>query len=439
MNDIEYALEKARRGDESHAHIIYSYLSSFEKIILRGAGTFGSAFGKFLLEKKIPISRLSYWDIRASTLIEVNGIPVHEPLKEQLNIDKTLIIHCIPNGSLSGSVSEENLLTAGYQHHLSGMALFEGLMCSMKIETGFDPSICIKTTFCNWCACKRLPSLLLNECNTSLKSEISNELVFPVATFAINQKCTLQCTHCGQYINHYKADERINFPLDRIKKDIDSVFSAVDAIGYVSIIGGEPFLHPQLDAIINYVMTKKNFGVIGITTNGVCEISQSNLKTIKNGRTRIIFSDYTISLNEKQKNLFLKNVEKVANEGISYTIGQPLWNTPATLQKKAYSSERMAAIKSSCHSTSTCKTIQNGVYYPCSTTAGIGSHHMEDYPSDWVILDEASSPKDLRTKILATDRRDFYLSCNHCGDGGELLEKPGEQGIDLRYLHIGKR
>lgn len=433
MKNISEVLEQARRGDSEHAAAIERYLKGFRHIVLRGAGKFGTAFGAFLLAGGIPAEQLCYWDNRASELGEVNGVRVHHPFSSELDRESTLIINCIPNGSLSGSVGEQELLTRGYRYNLSGMALFEALMCAMKPETGFDAKVCIDTTFCNWCACQRLPSLLQMQCGTAQPGS-SAELVWPVATFVVNQKCTLECRHCGQYINHYAPQDRVNFPLERIKTDIDRICAAVDAIGYVSIIGGEPFLHPALLDIVDHVLTKPNFGVIGVTTNGICVLKRSQLDRLNNGKTRLIFSDYTRALSERQRELFAKNVRLASESGISYTVGEPLWSTPASLRKLDLPEPTRAAMKRGCNSLISCKTIQNGVYYPCSTTAGIGSHHLAQYPGDWVTIDETSSVGELRQRILQVDGRLHYESCDHCGEGGELLPMPGEQGICDRYL-----
>ncbi|MBI5579457.1 MAG: radical SAM protein [Deltaproteobacteria bacterium] len=437
MKNINEVLELARRGDSDHSAEIGRYIKGFRNIVLRGAGKFGTAFGAFLIAGGVPREQLCYWDIRAAELKEVNDIKVTMPFSSEFDRERTLIVSCIPNGSLSGSVGEQEFLAVGYRHYLSGMALFEALMCGMKPETGFDAKVCIGTTFCNWCACKRLPSLLYRECKKARLNDFSGKLVFPVATFAINQKCTLKCQHCGQYINHYPREERINFTLERIKTDIDRIFDAVDAIGYVSIIGGEPFLHPALNDIIDLVLGKPNFGVLGITTNGICDIKDKHIIKLNNRKTRLIFSDYTTSLSENQRNLFAKNVRHASESGINFTVGQPLWSTPASLRKLNLPGATKIAMKAGCNSINSCKTIQNGVYYPCSTTAGIGSHHLADYPCDWVRIDATHSAQELREKILQVDEQPHYESCDHCGEGGEMLQFPGEQGIRDQYRHVG--
>ena len=441
MNNIQLIIEHARLGDASHTQTIFNYLLSFRHVILRGAGSFGTAFGAFLLKHGIPRESIVYWDIRAHEYLSINGIPVLLPMQDLPgNPETTLYIHCIPNGSLSGSAGEREARSSGFGHYLSGMALFEALMCPLHGGSIFDPSICTEITFCNWCACKRLSSLLVEslEGNNPGMARRKHKLVYGVATFVVNQKCTLACADCGQYINHYAREDQINFPLQRIKTDIDRIMDAVDAIGYVSLIGGESFLHPHLNQIVEHILSKPNLGVLGITTNGICQINNTHLQAMSNRRTRIIFSDYTFALDEKKRALFQRNVRKVAEAGISYTVGQPLWCKPSSLLESQLDFATMRRMKTSCIATKTAKTIQNGVYYPCSVTAALGSHRIRNYANDWVVLDEFPSAEALRERLITVDQQAYYQSCRHCGDGGELLPYPGEQGISKRYFHIGK-
>jgi len=438
IKNIDNILEEARRGNTEYLSDIIGHLKSFKNIILRGAGNFGTAFGAFLLEKGVKKESLCYWDVRFEELKEINGILVVEPFSTENQEAEVLVINCMPNGSLSEGAGEKYIfLNKGYLYYLSGMALFEALMCEMTPEKGFDGKVCIDTTFCNWCACKRLPSLLQKQCKEKELNNFTDELIFPLATFVINQKCTLSCTHCGQYINHYQKKDQINFTHEDIKREIDWIFDAVDVIGYVSIIGGEPFMHPQLAEVIDYVLNKANYGVIGITTNGICEISDDFLrKYTESGKVRLIFSDYTEALSENQRKLFNKNVKKVQQSGISYTVGKPIWATPVSLLKLNLSESEKITKKENCNAKNSCKTVQGGVYYPCTTTANIGSHRVNEFLSDWVKLDDFCSAEDIRSAIKKVEEQPYYESCDYCGEGGLLLELAGEQGVSKEYKHI---
>ena len=65
-------------------------------------------------------------------------------------------------------------------------------------------------------------------------------------TLIINQRCSLKCKCCTSYMNEYPLEERKDIPLDRIYDDIDKFFDAMDSIGTVTVMGGEPFMHPDI-------------------------------------------------------------------------------------------------------------------------------------------------------------------------------------------------
>jgi hypothetical protein len=438
MFDIEAVLAAGEPGEGEEATGVLAYLKSFDHIVLRGAGFFGAEFGKRLLAMGVPKDKLVYWDLRAKEIGETNGIPVRMPYREELPKDRTLVINCIPNGVAAGRTIKAEVEEQGFANYVFGAALYEALFCEVNLRTGFDAKYCLATRVCNWNCCKRLTSLVGAECQKHGGGMPDDDMVFSGICFDISQLCSLQCKHCGQYMNSYTKEERINFPYERIKTDSDRFFDAVDVVGFLSVVGGEPFLHPDFSRIIDHLMTKRNFGIMGITTNGICRITREHLASLANGRTRVIFSDYTGVLSDTHKKLFQENVAKVREAGINLSVGTPIWITPPTLRYSHLSLEVKTAMKSSCHLANTCRTVHNGVYYPCSGAVAVMAHKVADYPTDYVRIDDALSTQDLRRRIKAVNRSAFYRSCEHCWDGGEALRNSAEQGCDERYGHLDR-
>ena len=73
------------------------------------------------------------------------------------------------------------------------------------------------------------------------------------------RRCNLSCTYCNEYDNFSKP-----VPLDTMKERIDQLHKLGTTI--VTISGGEPLLHPELDDLIRYIRSQ---GIItGMITNG---------------------------------------------------------------------------------------------------------------------------------------------------------------------------
>src|SRR5512147_1126727 len=73
------------------------------------------------------------------------------------------------------------------------------------------------------------------------------------------RRCNLSCTYCNEYDDFSKP-----VPLEVMKQRIDDLHRLGTTI--VTISGGEPLLHPELDDLIKYIRSK---GIItGMITNG---------------------------------------------------------------------------------------------------------------------------------------------------------------------------
>jgi len=73
------------------------------------------------------------------------------------------------------------------------------------------------------------------------------------------RRCNLSCTYCNEYDDHSKP-----IPLDTVRKRIDRLADLKTSI--VTLSGGEPLLHPELDDVIRRMRER---GVIaGMITNG---------------------------------------------------------------------------------------------------------------------------------------------------------------------------
>ena len=66
-------------------------------------------------------------------------------------------------------------------------------------------------------------------------------------------------------------------------------------------------MHPDISQIISHLCTKKNFGLISIATSGTYPIKPEQLEGLHDKRVNVSFSNYTLSINEKQQEMFYKN------------------------------------------------------------------------------------------------------------------------------------
>ncbi|HVB33222.1 MAG TPA: radical SAM protein [Patescibacteria group bacterium] len=90
------------------------------------------------------------------------------------------------------------------------------------------------------------------------KAALSTEHVVLAHIIPI-RRCNLACTYCNEFDKHSAP-----VPLDDLKRRLD--FLASFGTGIVTISGGEPLLHPELDDVIRHI--RRHRMIAGMITNG---------------------------------------------------------------------------------------------------------------------------------------------------------------------------
>lgn len=76
--------------------------------------------------------------------------------------------------------------------------------------------------------------------------------------------CNLNCEKCLNFNPYLK--ENIIDELENIKQDIDIFFNRVDCVYRFQISGGEPFLYPMLDKVLEYIYLNYKSKIIRLET-----------------------------------------------------------------------------------------------------------------------------------------------------------------------------
>lgn len=133
----------------------------------------------------------------------------------------------------------------------------------------------------------------------------------------ITTSCDLACPGCDRFIDF---DHSWHEPLSELKTNMDVWASRIQP-KRVSLIGGEPLIHPYLCEIVSH--TRKCFpnSIIEIFTNGILLNKQPNLidTLIKNSPAFISITIHT--RNQTVKNLINDNIKNyIQNKGIDFEI-----------------------------------------------------------------------------------------------------------------------
>ena len=140
--------------------------------------------------------------------------------------------------------------------------------------------------------------------NPEIQRGINAYSTIPFLDIEVGTACTLNCKYCNEFMRDLRAKGKSKMlNMDMICTDMEKLLSLMDRIITVSIIGGEPFLHPELYRIIDLLETSGKVDDIRITTNATIFPSEKVLESISNSsKTRIYISDYAcVKTPEKTK------------------------------------------------------------------------------------------------------------------------------------------
>lgn len=245
----------------------------------------------------------------------------------------------------------------------------------------------------------------------------------------ITTKCTLNCRHCNLFIPYH--EEKLNFPFEDLKSSIDLFFERIDFVTYFGLIGGETFLHPELEKFIEYLgkTYRSQIGKITVITNGTVAPPDSLLETIKKYDMYLSISDYTsqVPYHEKIGQL----VERVRQHGIDYYRNDSIvWTDfgfPDHPLKRTQ--EQLEEHLRSCRPN--WNALHSGKFYYCNVAwCAQQSGRYQLLPQDYIDL-EAIDPKDKAAcrKIVQLSRgtSSFCKICGGCGADNTSFVTTGVQ------------
>lgn len=247
----------------------------------------------------------------------------------------------------------------------------------------------------------------------------------------VGQFCNLKCKNCCHLIPYLK--QRL-YDMERIINDCQKLFVLCD-VSYFSIVGGEPFSHPELDKLLNYISKCQYIKKGKIVTNGTILPNENILKALKglNGKLEVHIDGYPgIGIGVAEKLAEIMSTNNIPFSFTRFKQDKPSsWKqlTPdyATALKLKYSKSLFAKCN-----IRDCNTLADGELTLCPR--GIGSEQVFQIPKnrfEHVNVRELSQGISAKARIAAginkTVCKDYCLYCFSLSEKNKRYVKPGEQ------------
>ncbi len=106
----------------------------------------------------------------------------------------------------------------------------------------------------------------------------------------ITERCTLRCKDCSNLMQYYKRPK--NFDTKRLLKSIEALFSVVDEVMDLRVIGGEVFMNKEWPVIVERLTIEPKARRVVLYTNGTLLPHGQNLASLMNDKVLVVISDY---------------------------------------------------------------------------------------------------------------------------------------------------
>jgi organic radical activating enzyme len=247
----------------------------------------------------------------------------------------------------------------------------------------------------------------------------------------VTEKCSLNCSHCNMFMPHYEFP--IHMELDTIISDIDSYFKIVDYVSVFHLVGGEPFLYPNIENVIKHILENyiTKIDKLIITTNGTILPKDTIIQLLKDNDVILSVSDYSDKL-EFIKNKITKVLDVYKNNNINHYVRNEIeWYDFGDLRiSKKLPTDELIKHFDSC--TAPFRGLNDGKFYYCHlNTSAVRTKIFPLNENDYVDIKTISKEELLKFDLGYTDLGyiTFCDNCNGCNTGIKVPVSYEKQGV----------
>lgn len=403
-------------------------------VVIYGAGKIGLLLHKALRNLRVRVD--SFWDMNASQLEAVPDTAVVEPQTHRIAWGERknyVIFVAIFSESVTESLRSQ-LAEAGYEDVIVDRALINDILfmdCKNRSASAaesldindcvFCPRITTRNSSCSIFFQRLTNSMGIPPCETASVNAI------PSMGILTTTRCTLTCSGCNHLRDHFRPEHNFDIPFSDIAGDLDTILRCVDVINKLVVVGGEAFLHPELDRILQHLLTLKQVGIVHIITNGtILPKDERMYDLLSNNRIIVEISGYGDRLPSAMQKNVDRFLDAMTRRGINHRHTRTMqWFDFGGFDKRNYTAQQWDQVYASCCFIS--NDLFNGRLYSCSRSAlGTFLGKLPDYPHDYVEI-RGAEPESLREKLNSFFDKKHADACQHCNGTTSATIVPGCQ------------
>lgn len=259
-----------------------------------------------------------------------------------------------------------------------------------------------------------------------------NKLLLPYTEYILTTKCSLKCKNCILFIPYYVKAQHVT--LKEFKEDLDIYFKHIDRVLTFRLLGGEPFLHPNLEECLRYIgeRYRDKINHVELVSNGmICPKNEQIFHLCKKYKIKIHISNYTEVVN--YKNNLNKFIEKLEQYDIEYENALPdKWSwkkVQSPLIENNLNERDLKSLFINCQNH--CRALRDKKLYYCAMqSSATNANLFIDDNSDYIDLQQRKNIEKFIQFELGDFEKGYISFCKRClgiGSTNSHYVIPGEQ------------
>jgi hypothetical protein len=250
----------------------------------------------------------------------------------------------------------------------------------------------------------------------------------------ITMRCSLRCKDCSNLMQYFSHPQNADF--QTMRRSLSRLLSALDICSEIRILGGEPFVNPELSRYITMLDACSNkYDWITVFTNGTILPDENTLSVLKNEKLLVKISDYGIA---RQKIRAL--TELFDRHGILYSVGGVAdWQDCGILRNYGRNNADNERILKEC-CVGNVPAIVDGKLFRCPYSGNLWNlRGIPDNCHEFVdLLNDHFSDNDICKNTSKLLTANTIKACNFCGgrplDGSNSIPAARQAARPLAYI-----
>ncbi len=235
-----------------------------------------------------------------------------------------------------------------------------------------------------------------------------DELVINHVDLVITECCTLKCRDCSNLMPFFNDPEI--YDIEDVSICFDRFLHSIDCLLELRILGGEPFIHPGLGALIDRYAHHEKIRHIRVCTNSTVIPRDDVLRSLRNDSVSVHLSDYGTPRSRVEELVGI-----FRSRGIDYTVQvYDNWFDLGGIEKRGYDTDTLKALYDNCYM-SRCLSFYRGRLYTCPRNGHGDRLGLFAVPDHEYVDFNGMKSDDQRAHIIALlENLSYVTACDYC-------------------------